>query len=95
MRCKTARAVDLIHGDAPDSLQRKEEEKPLKRDPTEVDRNFEIQVGLHSLLNFTEGQGNNGQTNAVVLQEGRSRFKGNRFLPAAKAGGLQKPQHTF
>lgn len=57
MRCKTARAVDLIHGDAPDSLQRKEERKILKRDPTEKNRNFKTWMGSCSILNFTEGQG--------------------------------------
>lgn len=57
MRCKTARAVDLIHGDTPDSLQRKEKRKPLKKDRTEKDRNLKIWVGFCSILNFTEGQG--------------------------------------
>lgn len=95
MRGKTARAVDLIHGDAPDSLQRQQKRKLLKRDPTEKSRDLVIQTGFRSRLNFTDGQGNNGQKNAVVLQTGRSAFKVNRFLPAANKGGLQKPQHTF
>lgn len=60
MRCKTAGAVDLIHGDAPDSLQKKEKRKPLQRDPTEKDRNLEIRIGFHSILHFTEGQMKNG-----------------------------------
>lgn len=77
MRCKTARAVDLIHGYAPDSLERKEKEKSLKRDPNKVDRNFKIRAGLDSLLNLTKGRGNNGQTNALVLQAERCRSKGN------------------
>lgn len=75
MRRKTARAVDLIHGDAPDSLQRKEKRKHLKRDPFEKDRTMKIWVRFHSMLNFTEGQRDNGQTKVVVPQTGRYGFR--------------------
>lgn len=38
MRCKTAWAVDFIHGDAPDSLQREEKRETLRKNPAEKEK---------------------------------------------------------
>lgn len=46
-----------------------EKEKPLQRDPTEKDRTMKTWVTFHSMLDFTEGQRNNGQTKAVVPRQ--------------------------
>lgn len=54
MRCETARTVDFIHGDAPDSLQREEKRKTLKKDPDEKDRKLKMCTWFLSIRIFRE-----------------------------------------
>jgi len=52
MRCKTAWAVDFIHGDAPDSLQREEKRETLRKNPAEKEKKLKKCSWSFSLMGF-------------------------------------------